>query len=115
VKEGTLLQSIGSNKLADRVMRQHIGRLDGSWLGLFAEKIGINALHYAMTPQAIEEAWRKACNEKAMDIFFDKFSRDMKRDEHLLLNCDETHISSRQQLTVLGLGGRPALQKCQEQ
>jgi hypothetical protein len=47
-------------------------------------------------------------------IFFDKFHGELRRSPYLILNCDETHVSSRKQFKVLGVGSQRALKQCRE-
>jgi hypothetical protein len=110
-KAAALLESIGSNKLAEIGIHERIYRPDRRWLGPFVQKMGINA----MTAESIEEARRHACNERAVTVFFDKFRRELRRSPYLILNCDETHVSSRKQFKVLGVGSQRALKRCREE
>jgi hypothetical protein len=110
VKASDLLMSIGSDRLGWEVRTQAVERPDKSWLAGFMAKMGINV----MSPEQIEQARRHSCNEKAVATFFDKFSDDLQRDKHLILNCDETHVSSRKHFKVLAPGGRAALKGCRE-
>jgi hypothetical protein len=89
---------------------QKIERPDKSWIGKFGETIGIQV----MTPQQIESARRHFCNEKAVEHFFAKFAGELDRDRLLILNADETHISSRKQFKVLAPGGHVGLRGCKE-
>jgi hypothetical protein len=58
-----------------------------------------------MTPETIERARRQCCNVAAVQTFFDRFSPALTRAPQLILNCDETHISSRKRFKVLSPQG----------
>jgi hypothetical protein len=110
VKASDLLESIGSVELAVRVREQKIEQPDPSWLAQFANKVGISVL----TPQDIEQERRHSCNVKAVNAFFERFSGELSRDRALILNCDETHVSSRKRFKVLTPDGHAALKECRE-
>jgi hypothetical protein len=105
-----LLCAIGSKALAGALMLRMVERPDDSWLGRFMERLGISI----MTPENIERARRYHCNVAAVRIFFDRFSITLKRDPRLILNCDETHISSRKRFKVLTPQGVLPLRLCRE-
>jgi hypothetical protein len=73
------------------------GRPDRSWLNHVADRIGIRIKN----PQKIDALRVKACNKDTVGIFFDRFSALMRRPRCLILNCDETHISSRKNFKVV--------------
>jgi hypothetical protein len=110
VKASDLLASIGSADLSVKVRMTQVPRPDKSWIAEFAHRMGISV----MTAESIELARRQACNEKAIRDFFEKFSGELDRDPHLILNCDETHVSSRKRFKVLAPDGYAALKKCRE-
>jgi hypothetical protein len=106
----SLLESIGSYGVADNLRTQIIPEPDASWLNHFCPTIGISI----MNPLSIEDARRRCCNTAAVQIFFDRFSQILDRDPALILNCDETHISSRKKFKVLAPDGHLPLKQCRE-
>jgi hypothetical protein len=93
----TLLMSIGSDGLAQDLLSRTIAPPEQSWLAHFCEKIGVSI----MTPSSIESARRHSCSTVAIEAFFDCFSVVPDRDPALIVNCDETHVSSRKKFKVL--------------
>jgi hypothetical protein len=53
-----------------------------------------------MNPLSIDDARRRCCSISAIQTFFDCFSQDLERHPALILNCDETHVSSRKKFNV---------------
>jgi hypothetical protein len=73
-------------------LRTHsLRRPEKTWIEGFAKPMGISV----MTVESTELARRHSCNEKETKTFFDRFSGDLNRDADLILNCHETHVSSR--------------------
>jgi hypothetical protein len=105
-----LLESIGSRGLADDLREQCISEPDPSWLNHFCRTIGISI----MNPMSIEHARRHSCNTVAIQVFFDRFSEILNRHPALILNCDETHVSSRKKFKVLATDGHLPLKECRD-
>jgi hypothetical protein len=96
-KAVALLNAVGAAGLAMQVQNLRIGRPDRSWLNHIADRIHIRLKN----PQKIDELRAKACNKTTVGIFFDRFQAVMSRPRCLILNCDETHISSSKHLKVV--------------
>jgi hypothetical protein len=103
-----LLETIGSGKLAQLVASKTIKEPDPAWLSHFVEYIGLKLKH----PESLEEARRKNCNTVAINVFFDRWSGILDRPAELIINCDETHVSSRKMFKVLVPPGHAALKRC---
>jgi hypothetical protein len=105
-----LLDAIGADGLAGHARAKRISLPDPSWLKGFAETLNINV----KAPQKLDEARRRCCNQGVIRTFFDKFAGLMDRDPALILNCDETHISSRKKIKVLVPNGLLPLKQLEE-
>jgi hypothetical protein len=105
-----LLESIGSHEIARQLRETRAERPDATWIYRLAEKLGITV----KSPENIEQARRDCCNEQAVSGWFTKFATDLKRDDRLILNCDETHVSSRKRFRVLTPDGHRALKACRD-
>jgi hypothetical protein len=92
-----LLDAIGSNGLANQLREQAIVDPDPTWLNHIAQGLQISI----KVPQTIEEARRRSCNTRAIEIFFQRFSELMQRPACMIINCDETHVSSRKRFKVV--------------
>jgi hypothetical protein len=100
-----LLRSIGSDGLAEDVKLMRAEVPDWSWIKGAVERLGIKIKR----AQKLEELRRISCNTVAIRSFLDKFELLMNRDPLLILNCDETNISSRKRFRVLVPEGWAAL------
>jgi hypothetical protein len=100
-----LLEAVGMTTEAEELRRRQIDDPDPTWLNHVATRFGISLKN----PEAIENARRKACNKKAVSIFFEKHGALIRdRDPSLILNCDETHVASRDRYkVVVPVGQRP--------
>jgi hypothetical protein len=92
-----LLESIGLGGTAAQLRSQVIKDPDPTWLNHFAERMDL----HLKNPQPIEQARRRACNTVAIETFFERFGALMQRPKCLIINCDETHISSRKKFKVV--------------
>jgi hypothetical protein len=105
-----LLNSIESFTLATQLRNTKVEPPDKTWIYKFAQTIGVDV----MTPETLEAARRKSCNTVAISTFFQKYADALDRDPRLILNCDETHVSSRKYFKVLVQDGCRALKACRE-
>ena len=75
---------------------------DETWLKKFCASIGISVKR----SQELEAVRRSHCDVAAITSFFDKNSKMLDRDPHLIFNMDETMISSKRKFKVLIKNGK---------
>jgi hypothetical protein len=92
------------------VREKRISVRDPTWLRGFAASLDIQV----KPPQTLEYARRHGCNVSAIRFFFVNFADVMDRAPELILNCDETHVSSRRKFKVLVPDGALPLQELEE-
>jgi hypothetical protein len=102
-----LLQALGSGDLAADLRRAQTKVPDITWLKHMVERHEI----HVKQPQEIDQYRREHCNNGVIRTFFERFELMLNRDPMLILNCDETHISSRKRFKILVPDGKLALKQ----
>jgi hypothetical protein len=107
IKAVDLLRSIGSTELAVEIQSQPIEEPDPTWLNLFCERLGISI----RSPQQIEAERAQHCTSHKISHFFERFMEILDRSPYLVINCDETHISSHKRFRVLSPAAQVPLKR----
>jgi hypothetical protein len=110
VKAADLLRSIGSMELAVELQSQPIEEPDPTWLNLLCERLGISI----RSPQQIEAERAQHCTTRKVNHFFERFIGILDRSPYLLINCDETHISSHKRFRVLSPAAQVPLKRARK-
>jgi hypothetical protein len=105
-----LLDSVGATGLVEELLKQSIAEPDRSWLNHVGTRLGISIKN----PESIEDARRRGCNKPVIEDFFRRFQHLIDRPPELILNCDETHVSSRKHYKVVVPAGVAPLKRKSE-
>jgi hypothetical protein len=101
-----LLEAFGCPTLAANVRVTVIEAVERKakkrWLKDLVKKRDV----HLRSPEPLEKARRKCCNSAVVKDWFKKYSSVLRRDERLIINADETHISSDRKFKVLTPKGR---------
>jgi hypothetical protein len=92
-----LFESMNLRGLASQLRGEIIKDPDPTWLNHVAERLELQLKR----PQTIDHFRRQCCNKRAIRIFFERFGPLMDRAPELILNCDETHVFSRNNFKVV--------------